>query len=84
MISVYKIESSYVTVRKHRGAPAPGAPMVPTPMGHTAAQGKLRHLWWRAYLTAGHRGDGQISGCLVQSWHTIPSSSSRLGPATAD
>ena len=32
MISVYKIESSYVTIRKHRGAPAPGAPMVPTPM----------------------------------------------------
>ena len=29
MISVYKIESSYVTIRKHRGAPAP---MVPTPM----------------------------------------------------
>ena len=26
MISVYKIESSYVTVRKHRGAPALGAP----------------------------------------------------------
>ena len=26
MISVYKIESSYVTIRKHRGAPAPGAP----------------------------------------------------------
>ena len=33
MISVYKIEPSYVTIRKHRGAPAPGAPMVPTPMG---------------------------------------------------
>ena len=33
MISVYKIESSYITIRKHRGAPAPGAPMVPTPMG---------------------------------------------------
>ena len=32
MISVYKIEPSYVTIRKHRGAPAPGAPMVPTPM----------------------------------------------------
>ena len=32
MISVYKIESSSVTIRKHRGAPAPGAPMVPTPM----------------------------------------------------
>ena len=31
MISVYKIEPSYVTIRKHRGAPAPGAPMVPTP-----------------------------------------------------
>ena len=29
MISVYKIESSYVTIRKYRGAPAP---MVPTPM----------------------------------------------------
>ena len=34
MISVYKIEPSYVTIRKHRGAPAPGAPMVPTPMVH--------------------------------------------------
>ena len=32
MISVYKIEPSYVTIRKHRGAPAPGAPMVPMPM----------------------------------------------------
>ena len=32
MISVYKIEPSYVTIRKHRGAPAPRAPMVPTPM----------------------------------------------------
>ena len=32
MISVYKIEPSYVTIRKYRGAPAPGAPMVPTPM----------------------------------------------------
>ena len=32
MISVYKIEPRYVTIRKHRGAPAPGAPMVPTPM----------------------------------------------------
>ena len=32
MISHYKIEPSYVTIRKHRGAPAPGAPMVPTPM----------------------------------------------------
>ena len=32
MISAYKIEPSYVTIRKHRGAPAPGAPMVPTPM----------------------------------------------------
>ena len=32
MISVHKMESSYVTIRKHRGAPAPGAPMVPTPM----------------------------------------------------
>ena len=29
---MYKIEPSYVTIRKHRGAPAPGAPMVPTPM----------------------------------------------------
>jgi hypothetical protein len=34
MISVYKIEPSYVSIRKHRGAPAPGAPMVPTPMDH--------------------------------------------------
>ena len=32
MISMYKIEPSYVTIRKYRGAPAPGAPMVPTPM----------------------------------------------------
>ena len=34
MISVYKIEPSYVTIRKHihREVPAPGAPMVPTPM----------------------------------------------------
>ena len=32
MINVYKIELSYVTIGKHRGAPAPGAPMVPTPM----------------------------------------------------
>ena len=32
MIRVYKIEPRYVTIRKHRGAPAPGAPMVPTPM----------------------------------------------------
>ena len=32
MISVYKIESSYVTIRKHRGGTSPGAPMVPTPM----------------------------------------------------
>ena len=32
MISVHKVEPSYVTIRKHRGAPAPAAPMVPTPM----------------------------------------------------
>ena len=32
MISVYKIQSSYIIIQKHRGAPAPGAPMVPTPM----------------------------------------------------
>ena len=32
MISVYKIESSYVTLRKYRGTPAPGASMVPTLM----------------------------------------------------
>ena len=32
MISVY-IEPSHVIIRKHRGAPAPGAPMVPTPLG---------------------------------------------------
>ena len=29
MISVYKIEPSYLAIRKHRGAPAPGASMVP-------------------------------------------------------
>ena len=27
MISVYKIQSSYIIIQKHRGAPAPGAPM---------------------------------------------------------
>ena len=32
MISVYKIESSYVTIRKHRGAPALRVPIVPTPI----------------------------------------------------
>ena len=32
MISVYKSEPSYVTIRKYRGAPAPRAPMVPMPM----------------------------------------------------
>ena len=35
MISVYKIEPSYVTIRKHRGALAPGAPLVPMPMFET-------------------------------------------------
>ena len=37
MISVYKIEPSYyVIISNHRGAPAPGAPMVPTPMNNAA------------------------------------------------
>jgi hypothetical protein len=33
---MYKIQPSYniITIRKHRGAPAPGAPMVPTPMNN--------------------------------------------------
>ena len=45
MISVYKTESSYVTIRKHRGAPAPGAPMVPTPMTKLPGNTKLpNHL----------------------------------------
>ena len=32
MIIVYKIEPSYVTIRKYRGAPAPRTPIVPTPI----------------------------------------------------
>jgi hypothetical protein len=32
-ISMYKIQPSYITIKRHtRGAPAPGAPMVPMPM----------------------------------------------------
>jgi hypothetical protein len=34
MISVCKIQPGYITIKKHRGAPAPGAPMVPTPMDY--------------------------------------------------
>ena len=41
MISVYKILSSYIIIRKHRGAPAPGAPMVPTPMGEMGGGGGI-------------------------------------------
>ena len=46
MISVYKIEPSYVTIRKHRGAPAPGAPMVPTPMVVATMTGISRQQSW--------------------------------------
>ena len=35
MIRVYKIEPIYVTSRKHKGALAPRAPIVPTPMLQT-------------------------------------------------
>ena len=50
MISVYKIEPSYVTIRKHRGAPAPGAPMVPTPMWGLLRGGLELFLFWLTFL----------------------------------
>ena len=40
----YKIESSYVTIRKRRGTPAPGAPMVSTPMGRVWCHAYTRFL----------------------------------------
>ena len=63
MISVYKIESSYITIRKHRGAPAPGAPMVPMPMPRYLVEGVLpmefqclrpscHHKMWERYFNS--------------------------------
>ena len=49
MISVYKLEPSHVTIRKHRGAPAPIAPMVPTPM-HQSSSGWSWHAMARELI----------------------------------
>ena len=66
MIRVNKIEPSYVTIREHRGAPAPGAPMVPMPMQLVPickinAQCSLIHTLYQYRPSLVVRGDSAIN-----------------------